>query len=153
MGITEDDYFAPKEREANPEITPEVRATASVMLGRVNGLLNEARWEGVYADAICPNTDSAISGSHLTPPSGDGGFRLSTSKTGGPSSQHRKAHAVDVYDPFNALDRWIDMFEGEGGKNSKLEEHGLYREAPAATPGWCHLQDVAPGSGRHTFNP
>jgi hypothetical protein len=77
---------------------------------------------------------------------GDGGFRMSTSVTGGPRSQHRRGHAVDVFDPGNKLDDKLLTDE-------ILEKYGLYREHPDDTPGWCHLQDLPPGSGRRTFYP
>lgn len=34
-----------------------------------------------------------------------------------------------------------------------LEKCGLYLESPASTIGWCHLQAIAPKSGKRVFNP
>ena len=43
------------------------------------------------------------------------------------------------------LDDWLD--------DDTLERYGLYREAPDATPHWCHLTTRPPMSGRrHSFN-
>jgi hypothetical protein len=61
------------------------------------------------------------------------------------TSQHRHAHAVDIFDPENALDNWLT--------DDTLRAYGLYREHPDSTPGWCHLQDVPPRSGHFTFVP
>lgn len=147
--ITVQQYFAQKENHV--ERTPEMDTNASNLLERVNALVEEAIDIGAFDEEIDPDTGSTISGSRGG--DGDGGFRLSTSKTGGPKSAHRKARGVDKYDPHDNLDKWLDLYEEKDGKNSKLKQYGLYREAPHATPGWCHLQDIPPGSGRQTFNP
>jgi hypothetical protein len=147
------DYFDPKGLN-HPEVTEQHQEDAALLLGKVNALLEEAEEDGGFIPQTDPDTGTCISGS---PPraekSGDGGFRLSDSKTGAAKSAHKRARGVDVYDPGNRLDRYIDMFEEGEGYNTLLEKHGLYREAPGKTPGWCHLQDIAPGSGRRTFNP
>lgn len=145
--ITLEHYFGAK--ILNAECTELMKAHATELLGRVNALLDEARDAGVYKDWIDVDTGTNISGTKGG--SGDGGFRLSTSTTGAKGSQHRKARAVDVYDPINALDGWIG-FEG-WVDDIILTRHGLYREAPTSTDGWIHLQSVAPGSWRRTFNP
>ena len=133
------DYFGAKIN--NPEATLEMKQNAMELLRKVNGLLKRAEQEGAYSAQIDPDTGTLISGSRGG--SGDGGFRLSTSTTGAKKSAHKKAHAVDVYDPANILDGWIT--------NAVLEEFGLYREAPTKTPGWAHLQDTPPGSGNRTY--
>ena len=118
-------------------------AAAIELLDRVERLLALARAAGAYADWMDADTDSCISGS--SGGDGDGGFRTPGSRTGAPNSSHREARAVDVYDPNDGLDAWIT--------DAALEAAGLYREDPAATPGWCHLTTRAPGSGRRTFTP
>lgn len=135
------DYFGAK--FDHPECTEVMKDNARTLLGRVNAMLDEARDAGVYKDWIDPDTGTRISGSKGG--SGDGGFRLSTSTTGAAGSQHRKARAVDVYDPNNLLDGWVN--------DVILARHGLYREHPRVTRAWCHLQSVAPKSGRRTFQP
>jgi len=122
------------------------------LLDRVNALCKEAIDVGAFILQDDPDTGSEISGSPGG--DGDGGFRTPGSRTGSAGSSHRQAMAVDVYDPNNRLDSWLDKFEQDGTWfNSKLAEHDLYREHPSATPGWCHLSTRAPGSGRRTFNP
>lgn len=142
--ISKHQYFGAKPR------TGEHEAAADDLLERVNALLAEAELGGVKLE-IDPDTGSQISGSKGG--AGDGGFRLPTSTTGSARSSHKEAKAVDVYDPAGKLDDWLDDFEHGNGDNTMLEEHGLYREAPSHTPGWCHLSTRRPGSGRRTFTP
>lgn len=154
--ITAHQYFGPK--ADSPECTPQIKWNADKLLLAVNGLLDEAREAGVYDDAIDPDTGTCISGAKGG--NGDGGFRLASSTTGSVKSMHRRARAVDVYDPDSRLDDWLTTFDLAGGnRNTMLDKHGLYREASESTKGgtpaqdWCHLQDMAPGSGHSTFNP
>lgn len=116
---------------------------AEDLLARVAALLLVAQVAGYYDNWINPHTSSRISGSKNG--DGDGGFRTPGSRTGAANSSHRDARAVDVYDPLNRLDEWLT--------DERLEAVGLYREAPGATPGWCHLTTRAPGSGKRTFQP
>lgn len=144
--ITKEQYFGIKPH------TPEQEALAIDMLMRANALVGEAAaGGGSFTRAVDPDTGTEISGSRGG--AGDGGFRLPTSITGRGKSSHKEARAVDVYDPHEELDTWLDQFETGNGGNSKLEEYGLYREAPGSTHGWCHLTTRAPGSGRRTFQP
>ena len=113
------------------------------LLWHVDCLLIAARIAGFYRDEIDPDTGTCISGSKRG--NGDGGFRLQTATTGRPLSKHKLAAAVDVFDPFNQLDGWLT--------DEILAKHGLYREHPDDTPGWCHLQTIPPGSGKRTFKP
>lgn len=124
---------------------------ASELLTKVNSLVNEAVSLDAYTWRDDQDTSCPISGSQGG--DGDGGFRTPGSGTGAPASSHRQAKAVDVYDPSDLLDKWLDQFEGENGDNAKLAKHGLYREHGSKTPGWCHLTTRAPGSGRRTFYP
>lgn len=59
--------------------------------------------------------------------------------------QHEQSNAVDIADADNKLDANLD--------DTMLADAQLYREAPHATPSWVHLQTVAPGSGKRTFEP
>lgn len=131
--ITPQMYFGAKPRGLEHD------AAAASLLVKVNTLLAELAWD--YP--IDPDTGTPISGTRGG--AGDGGFRLSTSTTGKTGSKHKQARAVDVYDPGNALDGALT--------DPLLAQHGLYREHPDDTPGWCHLQDAAPGSGKRTFKP
>lgn len=114
------------------------RDAADDLLSRVNLMLTWLKWD--YP--VNPYTKTAISGSKGG--TGGGGFR-ERDEEGAPNSQHKHAHAVDVYDPKDVLEGWLS--------DELLERFELYREHPGATPGWVHLQDVAPESGRRTFRP
>lgn len=130
------DYFGA--HVDSPDATPERKACAEAMLDRVNPLLTEAEAHGVELE-MNPKTQTLVSGTQY------GGFRPQDCPEGAPHSAHKEARAVDVYDPHGLLDKWItDLL---------LEKHDLYREHPNDTPGWCHLSDRAPGSGRRTFHP
>lgn len=124
---------------------------ADELLGRVNRLLDSAKAAGAYDDEIDPDTGTQVSGSKGG--SGDGGWRPSDATTGAPNSKHKQGKAVDCYDPQNTLDLWLNTFEDGYGGNTKLAEHGLWRENPVATRGWVHLQCVPPGSNKRTFFP
>ena len=143
--ITLETYFQAKPHDAEQEIM------ADDLLVRVNALIDEAVAAKAFTHAVCPNTGTEISGSKGG--TGDGGFRLPTATTGSARSSHKEAKAIDVYDQKDNLDTYLHRFEHGVGANTKLEEHGLYREAPASTPTWCHLTTRAPGSRKRTFNP
>jgi len=137
--ITLDEYFTnPTTGEVKPH-TPDQRAAAEDLIERVIALCAHVMWHWPES----PHTGTCISGSKGG--AGDGGFRAANSKTGGPGSRHRRAMAVDVYDPGGSLNKRID--------DEMLERHGLYREHPSATPTWCHLETGGPKSGRRTFYP
>lgn len=131
--INEGDYFGSKPH------TEEQERAAEALLTKVNDMLTFLEWDF----PTDPDTGTSISGSRGG--SGDGGFRLPDTKTGHVRSEHKRAHAVDPYDPENKLDDMIT--------DDILKRFGLYREAPSMTVGWVHLQDVAPGSGKRTFLP
>ena len=139
--ITIEQYFG--EKILSADATPERLDNAEELLIRVNGLLAQAYADEGYFNDLDPDTGTQISGSKGG--AGDGGFRLQKSKTGAKNSKHKDADAVDVFDSGNVLDDWLT--------DKILEVHSLYREAPSATPGWCHLQKSSPGSKRRTFNP
>lgn len=139
--ITIQQYFQLKVLPA--EIIAQFTARAEILLDRVNKLVECAISQGVDTGKIDPDTGCQISGTKGG--SGDGGFRTPGTKTGAVNSKHKQAQAVDVYDPNNALDKWLT--------DEILEQFGLYRESPDFTKGWCHLQSVAPGSGKRTYKP
>lgn len=143
--ITLSDYFGRKPRTAQDE------ASAIDLLLRVSRLVVEAESAGLVKLIIDPDTGSYISGSKGG--AGDGGFRLPDAATGRARSSHKEAKGVDIYDPADKLDKWLDKFEDGKGGNTKLAQYGLYREHPMQTKGWCHLQTRPTKSGRRTFYP
>ena len=130
------DYFGP--HATCEDATVERKVAAADMLDKVNALLVEAEQFGVELQ-MNPDTGTLISGQTF------GGFRPQSCTVGAAHSSHKEGRAVDIYDPHGELDRWIT--------DLMLEKHGLYREHPADTVGWCHLSDKAPGSGKRTFHP
>lgn len=132
--ISSRDYLGPW--IDHEDATPDRKAAADVMLEKVNALLLEADAHGVEFH-INPHTATFVSGEKY------GGFRPQDCPIGAPHSAHKEGRAVDVYDPHGDLDRWLT--------DARLAAHELYRETPASTNGWCHLQD-RPTANR-TFNP
>jgi len=139
--ITTEQYFGAKIQST--ECTLEMLSNAANLLALANNLLFVAFNAGAYGNEIDPDTGTQISGAKGG--AGDGGFRLSTTKTGAVSSTHRRAQGIDIYDPQNKLDAWLT--------DATLMAHGLFREHPDATNTWCHLQSVPPGSGHRTYKP
>lgn len=134
------EYFNGSERSR----TPELNANAEALLDKANALRAEAEGEGV-ARKTDPDTGTEISGAKGG--SGAGGFRPQDSKTGAPNSAHKTAHAVDVFDPDRRFAAWCLAHL------DRVREHGLYIEDPRWTPGWVHLQDVPPKSGKLCYVP
>ena len=142
--ITVFQYFAKPHTEAQKD-------SAVDLLSRVEALRQEFYKDTERGPEIDPDTRNEISGTRGG--DGDGGFRTPRSTTGAPNSSHREATGVDKSDQENKRDKWLDKYEHGNGGNYMLEKHGLYREAPNATPSWTHLTTRAPGSGRRTFSP
>lgn len=138
IDITLDNYFGP--HAGHPDITPEIRSNASVLLSKVNHLYAMAAADGIDPPAN-PATGCLISGN------GNGGFRPRGSSVGASSSTHKTGHGVDRHDPRRALARWCLQ------KPHALEYLGLWMEDPRWTPTWLHLQDVPPKSGRLVYIP
>jgi hypothetical protein len=85
---------------------------------------------------------------NLTQPLVSSGYRpghYNTQAGGAARSTHLTCEAVDVRDPGNGLDQWIDQ------NPMKLVECELWREAPDRTNSSVHL-DIRPRRNR-TFNP
>lgn len=136
--ITISQYFSDGHGGEKLHQTEHIHAAVD-LLAKVGLMLDHLQW----AWPADPDTGTSVSGSRGG--NGDGGFRLPDSKTGAAHSMHRLAHAVDVYDPDDRLDACIT--------DELLERFGLYREHPDSTKGWCHLQDMPPGSKRRTYYP
>jgi hypothetical protein len=122
----------------HPDATIERQQNGARLLEKANALLERAAADGVPLRTN-PKTGTLISGTEY------GGFRPQSCPQGAAGSSHKQGRGLDVYDPEGDLDDWLD--------DAKLEQFGLYREAPANTKGWTHLTDRAPGSGRRTFQP
>jgi hypothetical protein len=134
--ISVSDYLGPW--SSHPDCTEARKESALLLLDKVNALLEQAEANGVELHTN-PHTKTLVAGEAY------GGFRPQDAPVGAPHSNHKEGHAVDVFDPDGALDRYLtDM---------RLEQFALYRESPLDTEGWCHLSDLPPGSGKRTFRP
>lgn len=120
------------------DATEEVKENAIVLLERVNDLLEYSFEFGVDM-VLNPLTKTYISGAKY------GGFRPQNCPIGAPKSAHKTGEAVDIYDPKNLLDNWIN--------DVILSRFNLYRESPLSTPKWTHLTTRSPKSNRRTFSP
>jgi hypothetical protein len=119
--------------------TAQQSSDAMDLLSAVNALLaHYSADEGVELP-INPHTGDLISGQN------EGGFRLPDCPQGALHSSHKEAKAVDVYDPNDDLDTYLN--------DEILTQYNLYREAPHATLGWAHMTTREPGSGHITFEP
>ena len=123
--------------------TPERKANAEKLLGKVAELMELAKADGVRFP-VNPKTGSIISGSGL------GGFRPQDCKVGAPKSAHKQGLAVDIYDPTGKIDAWCMENIGYG---QALPEVGIYLEHPCKTIGWSHWSIQAPRSGNRVFMP
>lgn len=139
--ISFNDYFG--KRIDHPYATFARKNHAINLLHRVNKLIAHYETETKTKIETDKDTGTQISGSRGG--SGDGGFRLAQSRTGVKGSSHKQGMGVDVYDAFDRLDNFITAHP------ELLEEFDLYREHPAYTPGWCHLQTRA--TSRRTYKP
>ncbi len=121
------------------DLTKQRKANALILLDRVNALMDSVQKNVAFK--INPRTETQISGNT------EGGFREQGTDTGRKFSAHKEGQAVDIYDPDNLIDKYIDA------NSDLLVKFDLYREHPSATAGWCHLSTRSPKSGRRTFYP
>lgn len=137
--ITIDDYWMGRDKQFAANLTDAIRADAEETISRVNLLLFHAVKDGVLL--VASNKRNLV----------NSGWRPPAINAATPNaavrSHHMTGRAVDVSDPYNTLDKWCMTNQG------RLAEIGLWLEHPTATPGWCHLQIVAPKSGHRVFYP
>lgn len=118
-------------QHCEPQNVPlDVAANAAILIPLVNALLN---------DPDCPSTNAGLRSGYRPP-----AYNASVANAV-PHSKHITGQAVDVNDLDGALDAWLT--------DDILIRYKLYREAPAFTLSWTHLQSVSPRSGRRTFIP
>lgn len=133
--ITTTDYWMDRDKDFPNELTDVIRENASHTVSRVNLLLT------VYKKDTGDSEPKLIS-SGWRPPQVN-----SKTPNAAVRSKHMTGEAIDIADPEGELDQWcMDNLD-------ELERIGLYLEHPSATKNWCHLQIVAPKSGRRVFYP
>lgn len=125
----------------HPDASSEKRGTAARLLDKVNAGLALAEADGLVLP-INPHTGCHIAGN------GNGGFRPQACAIGAGGSQHKEAHAADIYDPLRELAAWSLR------NKDRLRAIGIRCiENPQYTPTWCHWQDVDVRSGSFSFIP
>ena len=135
--LTLKDYYQGRDVQFAPELTREIQANAAETLHRVNLLL---------LDFYRANPRAAIRSvnSGWRPVAVNRGVQNAAQR-----SHHLTAKACDLSDDDGNLDRWLLTNAGQ----SSLVRIELWMEDPTATPRWCHVQIVAPKSGRRVFLP
>lgn len=137
--ITIEDYWMGRDKQFAANLTDEIRANAEETVSRTNLLLFHAVKDGVVL--IASNKRNLVN-SGWRPPAINAATPNAAAK-----SHHMTGRAVDISDPIGSLDKWcMDNL-------AELEAIGLWMEHPSATPRWCHVQILAPKSGRRVFYP
>lgn len=128
--LTVEAYLGQHADKAAPgELTDKIRATAVITVEKANHLLEASGFDFGLRSGWRPAAFNA------------------SVPTAAAKSKHMTGQAVDIVDDEGELDQWcLDNPE-------VLTELGLYQEHPSATKGWCHVQIVAPASGRRVFYP
>ena len=139
--------------ETSPDWTPERQKNAQLLLNVCALLQAEMESDGIVFPNN-PKTGSKVGGQFH----GFGGFRPQNCPQGAPHSSHKEGLAVDLYDPHNEIDDYLqhDYLEcvADGKpQDSMLVRHGVYIEHPDSTDTWSHWSIKPPKSGKHIFNP
>lgn len=124
------DYWMGRDKKYPASWNEDIEAHAIDLLARLNSLL------AVFGE------DRAVN-SGWRPPEVN-----SATPNAALKSKHMTGNAVDLADPEGDLDDWCSENDG-----SRLIQYGLWMESPAATKGWCHLQNLPPKSGKRVFFP
>lgn len=135
--VTEAMFYMGRDKTYAKDLTPAIRLNAIETIKRANVLLT-----AFYA--ANPSTHQRAVNSGWRPPAVNanvpGAAKL---------SKHMTGQAIDIGDDDDQLDAWCMSATGQ----TTLEKIGLWLEHPSATPRWCHVQTVPPGSGRRVFYP
>lgn len=124
--LTRDDILMGRDKQF--PLTPELQANLGHLLANLNKF------------AVRYNKKLVVTSGYR--PAG-----YNTAAGGAVHSNHMVCLACDFHDPDGAIDAFSEA------NLQVLADCGLYLEDPAHTPGWCHLQAVAPHSGNRIFIP
>ena len=128
--LTLDVYWMGRDKTYPHDLTREIELNAGDLVGRCNMLARELPFP-------LPRVTSG-----WRPPSINASIPNAAKR-----SNHMIGNACDFHDPNGEFDAWcmehLDV----------LERIGLWLESPTSTSGWCHLQRVAPRSGKRVFIP
>src|SRR5689334_19288856 len=137
--ISVQEYLGDHAREFAMSLSDEVMANATATVDKVNQLFLALAAAGI-------KVERNAKGSYL-----NSGWRPAaynaTVKGAAVRSKHITAQAADLFDPDGLIDGYLM------DNQVVLAGLGLYMEHPSATKDWCHVQTVAPGSGRRVFYP
>lgn len=134
--ISQEDYYQNRDVEYAEELTKEMQENATVLLEKVNGMLNYMKVKEEFWENLPKKVSS--------------GWRpkaVNTKAGGGKKSAHLDCRAIDIVDDKEQslcmeLQRYPEV----------LEKFGLYMEDPKYTKGkftnWTHLQTRPTKSGR-----
>jgi len=128
-----DDYWMGRDKQYPLDLNDAIRANAKVTVDKANLLLS------TFKQATGDTTQRKVT-SGWRPPRVN-----AATPNAAMTSKHMTGQAIDIYDPDGALDDWLT--------DDILTQLDLYREHPAATKNWCHIQTVPPRSGKRTFYP
>lgn len=127
-------YITPEQlmqgRDTKYPTTEQMEADAAVLCFRVNSLLAEYLASG---------------GSYAGISSGYRPGKYNVAAGGSLTSTHLVCQAVDIFDPGDKFDTWLDA-KGD----AILAKYQLCREPPSHTKGWVHL-DIRNRNGWKTF--
>lgn len=135
-----------RDKQYAADMTPEIEANGADTVAKLN--LFMARYVQDTGDTRRRKVNSG-----WRPPAVN-----KATKNAAPTSKHMRALAGDLEDfddgVFGSLDDWCFTPQGEAAlvEIGLWHEHPLYSDDSPATPGWCHLQTVAPGSGKRHFH-
>ena len=128
--ITLPQYFMGRDIKFKADLTAEIEQNARELLEKVNAFLIELSL-----------TEATVS-SGWRPPAIN-----SQVKNAAKRSSHMTGRAVDLRDSDDKLAKLVIA------NLMLLKKHGLWLESIRYTPGWVHLQSIAPGSGKRVFIP
>jgi uncharacterized protein YcbK (DUF882 family) len=126
--ITIEQYWMGRDKRYQQDMTQEIRDNATLLVSRVNKLL-EVMGKGTSVNS---------------------GWRPATVNRqvgGAKRSNHIIGKAIDLNDDDGSIDEWCM------NNLKELEKVGLWLEHPSKTPRWTHLQSVSPRSGKRVFLP
>jgi hypothetical protein len=137
--VSLDDYWMGRDRKYQTEWTGAVRENASILLTRVNELLEIAEKQGTGPKYM---HESCVASGWRPKAVND------ATSNAGARSLHITGEAVDLRD-------WTDRrFARWCLRNAdELRRLALWMEDPRWTPSWVHLQSRPPRSGRLVFVP
>lgn len=120
--ITLDDFLMGRDKAYSGDYTEQIAQNAKETVAAINDFLSFAVFDGhVNSGWRPPSLNAATKGAS-------------------PHSKHLLALACDLFDGDGRIDTFVDEHP------ECLDILKLWREAPASTPGWIHLQIVPYGS-------